>query len=319
MDTEALEKAEQTEYTFPDEQVSAKAEAERNAASDIQVEVVDDTPAADRNRKPSAPPADPTDDELSQYSEGVKKRIQHFTKGYHDERRAKEAAQREQAAAFQLAQNLVEENKRLQGSLSQGQQALLENAKRIVAQELQGAKNALKAAQEAFDTDAIVEAQTKLFDAQIKAERVKNYRPTPLQQPNNAVQPQRVQQTTPQAPPVADPKAQRWLEDNSWFGEDEEKSSFAMGVHNKLVKNGVDPTSDEYYEKLDSRMREVFPSDESSASTNGVRKQSNVVASAKRSTAPKRIVLSQSQVSLAKRLGLTNEQYARQVAAEMRN
>lgn len=319
MDMDTLEQAERTEYVFPDEQLAPETRTAKAEPEEIRVEVVDDTPRVDRGRKPSDPPADPTDAELSQYSEVVQKRIQHFTKGYHDERRAKEAANREKEAAFQLAKTLVDENKRLQGSLSEGQQALLENAKRIVAQELTDAKRALKEAQDSFDTDAIVEAQQKMFDAQIKTERVKNYRPTPLQGTDNGVQTQRQPQNTPQAAPVADPKAQKWLEDNSWFGEDEEKSSFAMGVHNKLVKNGVDPTSDEYYEKLNSRMREVFSDLDESGGQVGVRKQSNVVASAKRSTAPKRIVLTQSQVSLAKRLGLTNEQYARQVAAEMRN
>lgn len=314
-----IEQAEKTEFTFPDEREVDLTKGKAGAAdTDTDIEIVDDTPAADRGRKPMVePPTDPTDDELASYSDGVRKRIQHFTKGYHEERRAKEAALREREEAVRVAQQLVAENQRLQGSLSQGQQAMLEQAKKTAASELVEAKKALKEAQEAFDTDAIVEAQERMFNAQIRIERVNNFKPAPVQQQQNVVQ-------TQQAPKI-DEKAQQWLAKNRWFGEDHEMSGFASGLHNKLVDEGVDPRSDEYYEQINARMREKFPErfEEDGGNTTTQQQQpqqrrSSNVAPATRSTAPKKIVLTETQVRLAKRLGVPLELYARQVAEEMR-
>jgi hypothetical protein len=248
-----------------------------------------------------------TDDELSQYSEGVKKRIQHFSKGYHEERRAKESALREREEALRLAQNLVEENKRLQGSLGQGQQALLEQAKKVVANEVASAKTKLKEAHEAFDTDGIVAAQEELAKAVNKAERVNSFRP-PVAKPEEPVV-----QPAPRAEPQVEAKALAWRDSNPWFGSDDEMTAVALTVHKKLVESGVDTASDEYYEKINSRVRQLFPD----AFPSG-KKKSSVVAPATRSVAPRKITLTQSQVHIAKRLGLTNEQYARAVAEEMR-
>lgn len=303
-------------FKFPDEiaaekPVEDKVEFEVEGEGAPEVEVVDDTPAEDRGRPPmKEPPAEVTDDELAQYSEGVKKRIQHFSKGYHEERRAKEAALREREEALRLAQNLVEENKKLQGSLGQGQQALLEQAKKVVANEVEQAKAKLKAAHEAGDTEAFVAAQEELTAAKIRAERVNNFKPAPLQQEKPVVQP------APQ--PVAstpDPKALAWQKANPWFGQNRRMTAVAMEVHNELVENGVDPTSDEYYEKINLEVRQTFPD---AFPSEKPKPKSSVVAPATRSTAPKKIVLTQSQVNIAKRLGLTNEQYARAVAEEMR-
>ena len=233
----------------------------------------------------------------------------YFSKGYHEERRAKEAALREREEALKLAQNLVEENKRLQGSLGQGQQALLEQAKKVVQGELEQAKARLKAAHEAFDTDAIVEAQEALAAAKYKAERVNNFKPAVAQPQTPVVQPAPRPEQTVQV----DSKAKAWQEANSWFGADKEMTALALAVHQDLVESGVDTTSDEYYEKINARVRKRFPEAFSSE-----KRKSSVVAPATRSTAPRKIVLTQSQVQIAKRLGLTNEQYARAVAEEMR-
>ncbi len=308
-----------SEFKFPDEVAAEKPEElqiEIEGDGDTEIEVVDDTPPEDRGRKPmKEAPAEVTDDELEQYSEGVKKRIQHFSKGYHEERRAKEAALREREEALRLAQNLVEENKRLQGSLGQGQQALLEQAKKVVANEVESAKQKLKAAHEAGDTEAFIEAQEELTAAKIRAERVNNFKPqatAPVAQPQApVVQPA----PQPEYVPQVDAKAKAWKEANSWFGTDKEMTALALAVHEKLVESGVNPTSDEYYEKINSRVRSVFP--DAFPSEKPVKK-SSVVAPATRSTAPRKIVLTQSQVQIAKRLGLTNEQYARAVAEEMR-
>jgi hypothetical protein len=304
-----------TEFQFPDEIKTEKKDApeelqiEVEGEGETEIEVVDDTPEPDRNRAPmKEAPAEVTDDELAQYSEGVKKRIQHFSKGYHEERRAKESALREREEALRLAQNLVEENKRLQGSLGQGQQALLEQAKKVVANEVASAKAKLKEAHEAFDTDGIVAAQEELAKAVNKAERVNNFKPAVAQAPAPVVQP-----APSVAPPPVDDKARAWLRANPWFETNNRMRAIALEVDKELVSNGVDPTSDDYYQRINQEVRQLFPDAFPSE-----RKKSSVVAPATRSTAPRKIVLTQSQVQIAKRLGLTNEQYARAVAEEMR-
>jgi hypothetical protein len=294
------------EFRFPDETpVSTSEEKVEYEIESPEIEVVDDTPEADRGRAPmKEPPAEVTDDELAQYSDGVKKRIQHFSKGYHEE-----AALREREEAVRLAQTLVEENKKLQGSLGQGQQALLEQAKKVVANEVEQAKQKYKAAYESGDADAVVAAQEELTAAKIKAERVNNFKPAVAKPETPVVQPE------PQAvsaPPV-DRKAVEWQKQNTWFGADEEMTGFAIALHNKLVKSGVDPQSDEYYRRVNARVREVFPNAFPSE-----KRQSNVVAPATRSTAPKKVVLTKSAVEIAKRLGVPLEAYAKQVAEGMR-
>jgi len=302
-----------SEFKFPDEIEAEKKEApaddkiEFEVEGATEIEIVDDTPAEDRGRPPmKEPPTEVTDDELAQYSEGVKKRIQHFSKGYHEERRAKEAAQREKDEALRLAQALVEENKKLQGSLGQGQQALLEQAKKVVSNEVEQAKAKYKQAYEAGDSDALVAAQEELTAAKIRAERVNNFKPAPLQREQPVVQP---------APePKVDSQALAWQEANPWFGKNRRMTAVALEIHNELVEGGVDPTTDTYYEKINSEVRKMFPD----AFPSEKPRKTNVVAPATRSTAPRKIVLTQSAVNLAKRLGLTNEQYARAVAEEMR-
>ena len=297
-------------FRFPDEKEKPE-EIQVEVEGEAEIEVVDDTPEKDRGRAPmKEAPAEVTDDELSQYSEGVKKRIQHFSKGYHEERRAKETALREREEAVRLAQTLVEENKKLQGSLGQGQQALLEQAKKVVANEVEQAKAKYKQAYESGDSDALVAAQEELTTAKIKAERVNNFKPAVAKPEVPVVQ------TAPRPEPEVqvDTKARAWQDANPWFGSDDEMTAVALTVHKKLVEGGVNTTSDEYYEKINSRVRQLFPD----AFPSEKPKKSSVVAPATRSTAPKKIVLTQSQVSIAKRLGLTNEQYARAVAEEMR-
>jgi hypothetical protein len=302
------------EFKFPDEIEAEKPTEEKlqiEIEGESEIEVVDDTPEVDRNRKPmKEAPAEVTDDELEQYSEGVKKRIQHFSKGYHEERRAKETAQREREEAVRLAHNLVEENKRLQGSLGQGQQALLEQAKKVVANEVESAKAKYKQAYEAGDSEALVAAQEELTAAKIKAERVNNFRP-PVAKPAEPV----LQPAPSVAPPPVDDKARAWLKANPWFETNNRMRAVALEIDKELVTNGVDPTSDEYYQRINNEIRQTFP--DAFTSEKPVKKAA-VVAPATRSTAPRKIVLTQSQVQIAKRLGLTNEQYARAVAEEMR-
>jgi hypothetical protein len=294
-------------FKFPDEK-PAKAEEEKlevSVESDVEVEVVDDTPEADRNRPPmKEAPADVTDEELASYSENAKKRIQHFSKGY-----PKEAALREREEALRLAQSVIEENKKLQSNLGQGQQALLEQAKKVVAQEVEQAKRLYKEAYESGDSDKLVDAQEALTSAKIKAERVNNFKPA-LQKPKPVVQPD----PEPVVPQV-DPKVNAWREANPWFGDNKRMTAMALTIHQELVDSGVDTRSDEYFGRINAEMRQVFP--DAFPSEKPVKKAS-VVAPATRNTAPRKIVLTRTQETLAKRLGLTNEQYARAVAEEMR-
>jgi hypothetical protein len=294
-------------------------------SEELDIEVVDDTPKSDRGRKASDPPDEVTDEELEEYSDKVQKRIKHFSKGYHDERRAKEAALRERQELERYAQQLVEENRNLKGAVGKNQTALLEQAKHTIDAELAQAKKAYKDAYESGDSDALLEAQESLTNVKIKADRLNNIKLSPLQEDSLHVD--SGDSVNNNAPVQVDDRAASWAQSNTWFGTDDEMTSFALGLHNKLVKSGVDPRSDEYYESLDTRMRQVFPDnfDDTSDDADGddekrtPKRQANVVAPATRSTAPKKVVLTQTQVNLAKRLGVPLDEYARQVAIQMRN
>jgi hypothetical protein len=317
---------EKVEYTFPDEQEDKGIEVESSSAlkmgeveqeeeKEIEVEVVDDTPKADRGRKASKPPEDLTDDELEDYSDKVRKRIQHFSKGYHDERRAKEASQRERQEMEAFAKTLVDENNKLKGSVEKNQAALLEQAKKNSAIEILAAKRAYKRAYEAGDADRLLDAQDKLTNAKIKADKLGDFEPETLQQAEIPVQ-------IPQEAPIQpDTKASDWASENSWFGSDDEMTAYAMGVHSKLVKQGVDTTSNDYYETINSRMRNTFPEEfgeTEELEERPSKRQSNVVAPATRSTAPRKVRLTQTQVAIAKKLGVPLDLYAKKVAEEMR-
>ena len=309
---------EKSEFKFPHEKESAEEEQIEIEieGEEVKVEVVDDTPEKDRNRpKMTEPPEAVTEEELSKYKDTrLKDRLSHLNKGYHEERRNKEAALRERDEAIFIAQKIIAENEKLKGSVNTNQKVLIEQAKRVVDNEVESAKRAYKAAHEAFDTDAIVAAQEQLTAAKIRADKVANYRPQPLQTQENEVQPAPTPSTPAREVPV-DEKAANWKRNNEWFNQDREMTSLALAVHERLVQEeGVDPRSDTYYARIDARMREKFPEKFPNSS-----RKSNVVAPATRSIAPKKIVLTPSAVSIAKRLGIPLELYARKVAEEMRN
>lgn len=305
---------EKTEFKFPDEQ-DAKQEAKDNL--EFEIEVVDDTPDPDKGRKALPEPVgEVTDDELSKYDESVQKRIKKLSHGYHDERRAKEAALREREEALKFAQQIIEENKRLKTDLNSNNTLLVGTAKQNAELALDQARKKYKEAYESFDADAILAAQEELTTAKLKLERVTNFKPTPLQERENPVN--IAPQTAPETP-RADPKALAWQQQNQWFGNDEEMTSFALGLHEKLVKSGVDPTSDEYYERVNSRIREKFPENFPGLEEKSKRTSSNVVAPASRNVAPKKITLTQTQVALAKKLKIPLDLYARKVAEGMTN
>ena len=294
-----------------------RAEKEEKEESDLDIEVVDDRSEDDRGKQKSKAPMELTDDEMEQYSERVKRRLQHFSKGFHDQRRAAESAERERHEALRYAQQLVEENKKLKGTVNKNQEVLLDQAKKQVTQDLINARGKYTRAYEAGDSAALVEAQEALTNATLKADRVNNIKLPPLQTEESDVQ---TAYNTPA--PSVDTRATAWQSKNTWFGEDDEMTSFALGLHQKLVKQGVNPQSDDYYEKINSRMRQLFPeqfTDESNdLETEEPRRKANVVAPATRSVAPKKITLTRTQVALAKKLGVSLEDYAKQVALEIR-
>jgi hypothetical protein len=293
---------------------------EDDVEKDIEIEIVDDTPEADRRRRPSKPPEEVTDEELGEYSDKVRNRIKHFSKGYHDERRAKEAALRERQELESYARQLVDENNNLKGTVGKSQEVMLEQAKRSVVAELETAKKAYKEAYEAGDTDAVLEAQEALTTARFRSERINNYVPplqnkqTPVKMYTEEVKPQEQRVTT-------DVQAVDWVADNEWFNSDGGMRAVALDYHHSLIEHGVDPQSKEYYGAIDARMRKIFPEyfEGAEPETKGRKRSANVVAPATRSVSPRKVKLTRSQITIAKRLGVPLELYAKQVAAQKRN
>jgi hypothetical protein len=284
---------------------------------DFELEIEDDTPEQDRNRQPLPKEMvqDLEEDELEEYSEKVKTRLKQMKKVWHDERREKESALREQQEAVNLAQNLVEENKKLKTRLTEGEKSLIMTATREAELDTQMAERAYKEAYDSGDSDQILEAQKKLNTTSNRLERLRGYKPS-LQASENSVQ----NQPTQAAAPRLDPKTDSWRKQNTWFGQDEEMTATALGLHQKLEKQygGQYIGTDEYWNTVNKTMQRRFPEyfgDEEPEKPQ--RTAATVVASASRSTAPKKIVLKQSQLALAKKLGLTPEQYAREYAKTM--
>ncbi len=308
---------EKTEFEFPDEKSEVNIKV-KDEFDDIEIEVVDDTPEEDRGRKPmETPPEDPTDEELAAYKPKERNKIREFHRAYHDERRAKEAAAKEREEAITFAKAMLEENNKLKGSVNESHSALLEQAKKTVAAELQEAKKKYKDAFESGDSDAMVEAQDLMTSTKLKAERLDNFKPKPLQENENQLQTSLNAKTD-----FVDHKAENWKRANSWWGQDREMTGFALALHEKLVvEDGVSPQSDEYYQRIDGRLRQVFPEKFASEkpAESDQRPKANVVASATRSVSAKKITLSPSEVNLAKRLGIPLELYARKAAELRRN
>lgn len=287
---------------------------------EVELKVEDDTPEADQNRSPMPKEIveDLEKDELDSYSDGVKERFKQMKKVWHDERRAKESAQREQQQAVEMAKKAMEENKKLQEEAKKGREVYLNTAKKSVEYETEMAKRAYKDAYESGDTDSIVDAQTKLSDANFRRQQIENYQP-PRQEEKNSVN----STSTEAVKPQLDSKTMAWQERNTWYGSDEEMTAAALGFHQKLIRQKGDAYvgSDNYWSDVDNTMRRRFPeyfgednsTDGGGKPVRAENKPATVVAPASRSTSSKRIVLKQSQVALAKKLGLTPEQYAKEL------
>lgn len=300
-------------FKFPDEQDDVKVTTEDDQTDEqIIVDVEDNTPAEDRNKPPMEEKVkeDLYNDELEDYSTKVRKKLIQMKRLAHEERREKENALREQQEAVTFAQKMMQENNRLKSNLNNSEKNVLATVQKAVAMEMDAAKRAYREAYDSGDTDRVMEAQEKLTQATLKAEKVKNFRPPALQEEETPVQMQ--SQPAPQFRP--DPSAQAWQQENQWFGEDEEMTSLALGLHEKLKREGVQVSSQEYYRKIDATIRRRFPEkfeEEAEQNERPVARKSSVVAPATRSTAPKRVRLNPSELSLAKKLNLTPEQYAK--------
>lgn len=303
-------------------------EVEIVESDELEIDIVDDTPVEDRDRpkkKAETQPEASDDDEISSYGENVQKRIKQIKYEYHEERRAKEEAQRIREEAVSYAQKLQEENNRLRKTLDEGENTLVEQAKTRVDAQINNAKIKYKEAYETGDPDKIIEAQEELNALQNEKFRVNSYKPQKRQAETPVPQ-------TPAEQPVQQPQIQlddrtkKWASENQWFGEDEEMTGFAFGVHERLKKNGIEPNDpqrvEEYYSAVDEAMRKRFPDkfDEVEVEEAPPRQTGNVVAPANRSAKkPRRVQLTSTQVSLAKRLGVTPEQYAAQLLKEASN
>ena len=313
---------EMTEYKFPDEIVQTKAVDEE--LEPIEIEVIDDTPEEDKVNAQPMPKeiVDELDnDDLEEFSGEAKKKLLQMKKVYNDERRAKDAADKERQEAVDFAQKIIEENKRLKTKLSAGEQTLVSSYKENITRELEEAKRAYKEAYDSGDGDLLVDAQEKLTEVKMKAQDIERYKPEFSQE---ALQSQENEVQIPQTQRL-DSKTQAWLDKNSWYGTDDDMSYLAMGIHRRLEREGVAVGSDHYYGVIDKEMRQRFPekfgmSEETKNSSEveikpsaKTSKPSTVVAPATRSTSPKKVRLTPTQLQLAKKFNLTPEQYAREL------
>lgn len=305
------------DFKFPDEMENEVPEVEASAEEKIEIEIVDDRPEEDQKNAQPLPEEivkDIENDDLEQYSKEAKQRLLQMKKLINDERREKEQAVREQQEAIRVAQSLVEETKKLRGRLTEGEKVYVSNAKEGAERQLELARIAYKEAYDSGDSDKVVDAQEKLTEAKFKIHQVESYRPqydeSALQTAENEVKiPEQSQQ-----PQRLDSKTQSWLDKNSWYGVDDDMSFLAMGIHRRLERDGVTTGSDQYWNAIDTEIKKRFPEkfagDNNSETKDSVKKPSTVVAPATRSTSPKKIRLTQTQLALAKKFKLSPEQYA---------
>jgi hypothetical protein len=305
-------------FRFPDEE---------GDTSELDTEIEtgkDDAKPQDDDKRSDM---EPTDEELNDYGHRVQRRMKKFSEGYHEEKRAREAAEQERLTAEEFAKAVYEENKRLKEQLKTGSEAFIESTKSVAETELESAKKSLKEAFEAGDADKLVAAQEAISKATVKIDRASTMRPVEIE--DNFRPPERTQPTQEMTP-----RTQRWVSDNSdWFGKDDEMTMLAVGLDKKLQREyGANYIgTEEYFRTIDGAMRKRFPeyfdtqSDEDDRPSQTRSNPADVesprrarsaspVAPASRSAPPNRIRLKDTQIALARKLGITTEQYAKQVA-----
>ena len=294
----------------------SKVKIDVEADNGFDIEIEDDTPPEDRGRAPMPKEIveEIESDELEEYSDNVKTRFKQLKKVYHDERRAKDEADRERNAAIEMTQRLYQENQRMKQMMQSGEAEYVAALKKAAEAKLEVAKKAYKDAHEIGDSDQLLAAQQAMTQIQMELERANNFKLPPLQEEKFEVQRQQEPIRSVQRP---DDKAMAWQERNSWFGSNRGMTAYALSLHEELRDNGVAVGSDEYYSKLDKTMRKRFPehfqNTVAEEETPRKEKPQSVVAAATRSTAPKKLKLNASQASLIKKLRITPEQYAKEV------
>jgi len=307
------------EYKFPDEQTEMEVQVEDT--DEVNVKIVDDTPPEDQFVEPLT---DEIKDDLEKidgsddYTNNVRLKFKQYKKAWHDERRAKESAFREQQEALAAAQRILDENRKLKNMLESGEKELISNYKSSAELEVDKAERNYKEAYDSGDSDKLLEAQRELVRAEMKLDKAKSYRPT-VQMPENEVQTTQQPQPTQQM----DPKVASWVSRNPWFVDQNKVAmrKYAEGVHEELAARYGKAYigTDEYFKSIDKEVGRRFPEEFATTTKNEEvekptrTKPSTVVAPAKRSTSSKQVVLTKTQAALAKKLGLTNEQYAREM------
>lgn len=317
------EETTEVELEASEEEVEQSKKEAVKPEPEFEIEEEDDTPPEDRNREPlpAKVKEELENDNLEEYSSRVKERMAQLKKAWHDERRAKEAESREREEALRVAQQIIEENRRLKSTLSTGEEDYLKTLKESYEKELALAKKDYREAYDLADPDKISEAQAKMNEAQYKLLQAQQLKPQyniPLQTEENSGQ---LQQNKVQTQATKKPSERdlAWQDKNPWFGTDDEMTSLAFGLHKKLANTGFVPGSEEYYRRIDEAMHKRFPeyfgeteSLEAEKPAQRNTKPSTVVAPATRSTAPKKVRLTKTQLSLVKKLKITPEQYARE-------
>lgn len=305
------------------DQVTEDTAAEDESDDGFEIEVVDDVPPEEKPRRAADAPAEiPDDDDLEGYSEQVQKRLKKLTFEAKEAARQQAEAARQREEAIKYAQQIAEQNKKLQEQIQKSQSYVVDQAKGRLTAEVEKAKIAYKNAYEAGDADALLEAQANLTRLQNEQYRWDTFRP-PAQQVAEPTAPA-VKPAPQQQEVQLSPNQRDWLARNDWYGKDRRMTSYALGVHEELVHNGVEPDSIKYYAEIDRELRKTFPDKFSDGEEVEVdarqKKPAAVVAPAVRSAkTPRKIRLTSTQVAIAKRLGLTNEQYAAQLLKEQQN
>jgi len=304
---------------------TTELELETGDDGEFEIEIEDDTPEDDQGRPrraegdaPTIPEGDDDDDDVKQHSESVQKRIKRLKYEFHEERRGREEATREREAAVSYSKSLQSENERLRKNMTEGEGVLVSQSKARVLSEINAAKREYKEAHEAGDSDKVVDAQEKLTKLLNEQTRIESWKP-PVVEAQQAP----AQRQPAYTPPKPDQKASAWAEKNTWFDNKNPMSRYAMLVHQELVEDGVDLQSDAYYNAIDREMRKRYPDrfDGAELEVDPPRQASSVVAPGGRTPPASRtkVVLKQSQIAIAKRLGLTPQQYAAQIMKDRLN
>ena len=294
----------------------------RSKDSNVEVEITDDdVPETDRNKwvaddERDGEPDIPGEEEVRGYAKDVQKRIGNMTARIHAERRRADGVAREHQEAVNLAQRLLSENNQLKGVIEQGEKVLMGEHRGRLQGAIDQAKIAYREAHEAGDAAGMIAAQENLAKAVAQMERAAGYRPMQMQREDDTILRAPPQQEQGQV----DPEAAKWAEKNKWFGRDDAMTGYALGFHKHLIeREGITPDQPDYYKKLNAEMRRRFP-DRFRGSLPERRSAAPVGAVSRTGNASARTVrITESQAKLARRLGLTVEQYAQQIVAEQDN